>query len=115
MIEQVIVFAARHKREPSHIGEHGSVTILPIEPEQRARRFELIRCQISANGRKPLAQFFPIASVPAVPETTEPLIAVRLSNRCSCPDDFPTLAAPVARSADVIQPAKGWEQIIALG
>jgi hypothetical protein len=34
MIEQVIVFAARHQREPSHIGEHGPVAILPIAPQQ---------------------------------------------------------------------------------
>src|SRR6266436_4464897 len=36
MVEQVIVLAARHKRKASHIGEHRSIAILPIEPEQRA-------------------------------------------------------------------------------
>jgi hypothetical protein len=36
MIEQVIVFPAGHKREPSHIGEHGPIAILAIEPEQCA-------------------------------------------------------------------------------
>jgi hypothetical protein len=36
MIEQVIVFAARHKREASHIGEHGSIAILPIQPQKSA-------------------------------------------------------------------------------
>ena len=35
MSEQVIVFAARHKREPSHIGEHRPIAILPIKPDQR--------------------------------------------------------------------------------
>src|SRR5437764_3765849 len=31
MIEQVIVFAARHKRKRGHIGEHGPIAILPIK------------------------------------------------------------------------------------
>ena len=31
MIEQVVVFATGDKGEPSHIGEHGSVAILPVE------------------------------------------------------------------------------------
>ena len=108
MIEQVIVFATGHKRETSYIGEYGSVAILPVEPEQRARSFELISRQIPTNGRKSLVQFFPISPVPTIAETAEPLITMRLSNRCPCPDDFPTLAAPVARRAHVIQPAKKW-------
>ncbi len=31
MIEQVVVFAARHKRKRGHIGEHGPIAILPIK------------------------------------------------------------------------------------
>jgi hypothetical protein len=45
---------------------------LPIQPQERARSVELIRGEILANGRKPLAQFFPIAPVPSVSETAEP-------------------------------------------
>jgi len=54
------------------------VSILPIQAQERARSVELIRCEIVANGRKPLVQFFPIAPVPSVSETTEPLITMRL-------------------------------------
>jgi hypothetical protein len=78
MIKQVIVFAARHKREPSHIGEYGSIAILPIEPQQCAFLWELRGCQIPANGRERLAQFLSIAPVPPVPETAQPLITMRL-------------------------------------
>lgn len=78
MIEQVIVFAAGDKREASHIGEHSPIAILPIQPQQCVRSFQLIRCQLPANGRKPLAQFFPIAPVATVAETAEPLVAVCL-------------------------------------
>jgi hypothetical protein len=34
MIEQVIVFPARHKRERGHIGEHRPVAILPIQTRE---------------------------------------------------------------------------------
>ena len=36
MIEQIIVFATGHKREPSHIREHCPIPILSIEPQQGA-------------------------------------------------------------------------------
>jgi hypothetical protein len=55
MIKQVIVFATGHKREPSHIGEHRSIAVLPIEPEQCAFLWKLMSRQTPANGRKPLA------------------------------------------------------------
>lgn len=32
MIEQMIVFPAGHKREPSEIGEHDPIAIVPIQP-----------------------------------------------------------------------------------
>jgi len=75
----------------------------------------LIRRQIAANGRQPLAQFFPISPIPAVAETAEPLITVRLRYRCSRPYDFPTLAASVARRTDLIQSAKSGRQLVGLG
>ena len=115
MIEQVVVFATAHKRKPCHIGDHGPIAILPIQPQQRARSFELIRRQIPANGGERLAQFFPIPPVPSIPETAEPLITMRLRHCCPCPDNLPAFATSVARGADVTQPAKGWGKLISLG
>jgi hypothetical protein len=57
MIEQAIGFVAGHKREASHIGQHGSRAVLPIEPQQRAFWWEVVGCQIPANGGETLAQF----------------------------------------------------------
>src|SRR5258708_39734152 len=91
-----------HKREPSHIGEHRPIAILPIEAQQGAFLRKLVGSQIPANGGTRLAQFFPIAPVSAVAETTEPLRTVRLQHRGSCPDHFPAFATPVARRTDVI-------------
>ncbi len=90
MIEQIIVLATRHKREASHIGKHRPIPILAIEAEQRAFLWELMGSQIPANGRDPLAQFLPVASVPTVAETAEPLITVlywllRMSNPGNMP------------------------------
>ncbi len=40
---------------------------------------------------------------------------MRLRNGCPCSDDFPSLAAPVARSTDLIQSAKRGRQLVGLG
>jgi hypothetical protein len=57
MIEDGVLFAARHKGEASQIGEGGSSAILPIEPEQRICRWELVRGEIATNGPEALTQF----------------------------------------------------------
>ncbi len=114
MVKHAVLFAAGHKRETGYIGEHGSGAILAVEPQQRARRFELIRREIATNGCKSLAQFLPVASVPAVAKTAEPVIAVRLADDGPCPHHLPALASPVARGADVIQPATGRGKFISL-
>jgi hypothetical protein len=36
VVEDGVLFAARHKREPDQIGKHGTCSILAVEPEQRA-------------------------------------------------------------------------------
>src|SRR5579883_976554 len=73
-----------------------------------------MRCQIAANGRESLTQFFPVAPVPSVSEIAEPLRAMRLRYRGPRPDHFPALAAPVARGTYLIQPARGWGKVIRL-
>ena len=72
MIEHSIVFAARHKREPSHIGKHGSSAIVPIEPQKRAFLRKVVGSQIPTNGHKPLAQLLSISPVAPIPATSEP-------------------------------------------
>jgi hypothetical protein len=115
MIEQAIVFPTGHKRKTSEIGEYRPVAILSIEPQQRAFLWKVVGRQIPTNRGDPFAQFFPIAPVPSVPETAEPLITVCLRHRCACPDTLPAFATSVARSTHVIQPAKGWRQVVSLG
>jgi hypothetical protein len=102
MIEQAIFFAARHKREPSHSGKHGSRAILPIEPQKRAFLWKVVGSQIPTNGHKPFAQLLSISPVAPIPETAEPLITMRPSNRCACPDNLPAFASGVASSTDLI-------------
>ena len=102
MIEDGVFLATRHKGEGGQVNEHSSRPILPVKPEQRARRFELMRREIATDSCQPLAQFLPVASVPSVAETAEPLIAVRLTNGRAGAHNLPTLASSVARSADLI-------------
>jgi hypothetical protein len=102
MIEQAKVFPTGHKHEPSYIGEHGPVAVLPVEAQQRTFWWKVVGRQVPTNGGDPLAQFLAISPVPTVAKAAEPLITVRLRHRCPRPDHFPSLAAPVARSTHVI-------------
>ena len=73
MIEHRVVFAAGHKGETSHVGEHGPGAILSIEPEQGALLGELVCREIATDGREALAQFRSVATVAAVAKRAEPL------------------------------------------
>ena len=70
--------------------------------------------QIPANSGERFAQFLPIPPVPSIPETAEPLIAMRLRHRCPCSDHLSAFASSVARRTDVIQSAKGRRQGVSL-
>lgn len=80
MIQGGVLFAARHKREASQIGEYGSCPISAIEPEQHTLLRELTCLEIACDGKEPLTQFLPVAPVAFVPKTAEPLEAVRLTD-----------------------------------
>src|SRR6266702_4460461 len=112
---RAFLFPTGHKREACYIGEYGSGPILAVKPEQRARGFELIGGEIATNGRKPLAQFLSVPSVPSVANRAEPLVAVRLADRGPCANHLPALAASVARGAHIIQSAESWREIVGLG
>ncbi len=115
MIKRGVLLAASHKREIGQIGEDGPGAILSIEPEQGARLWKLVGREIPTNGRKRLSQFLPVLSIVAVSKTAEPVVTVGLTDDRARPYHLPTLAAPVARRTDLIQPAKGWRQVVALG
>ena len=72
MIEYRVFFAASHKGEPGQIREHGSCPILPIEPEQSALLWELVRREVTRDRRERLSQFLPISTVAAVAKRAEP-------------------------------------------
>ncbi len=72
MIEHRVLFAPGHEREASEIGEHGSRAILPVEPEQSALLWELVRREIPTDGGEALAQFRSVATVAAVAKRAEP-------------------------------------------
>ena len=74
-----------------------------------------MRREIATDGREALTQFLPVASVASIAKTAEPLKTVRLTDDGASPHDLPALAPPVARSTDVIQPAKGRGQGFCLG
>ena len=115
MIEHAVFFATGHKGKAGQIGEHRSGAVLAIKPQQGVFLWELICRQIATNGRERFPQFLSVSPVATVAKTAEPLIAVRLRNRCARPDDFPTFAPFVARGTDLIQSAEGLRQVSACG
>src|SRR5205085_2906170 len=97
MIEHGVVFAAGHKGETSHVGEHGPGAILSIEPEQSALLWQLVCREIATDGREALAQFRSVATVAAVAKRAEPLEAVGLADDGARPHHLASLAPGVAR------------------
>src|SRR5260370_19550732 len=66
-----------------------------------------MRCQIPANGRKPLTQFVPIAPIPTIAKRAEPVGAMGLSYDCAGAHALAALAPGVAWSTDLLQSPKG--------
>jgi hypothetical protein len=115
MIQHCILFAACHKGEASQIRQHSPSAILSIEPEQGVFPQELVRCEVARDGRETLTQFLPVAPVAPVAKRAEPLEAVGLADDRAGPHHLPTLAPPVARGTDLIQPATSRGQFFGLG
>src|SRR6266700_4722538 len=115
VIEDREVFAAGHEGEASEIGEHGPGPILSVEPQQRTRWWELIRREITTDGRKALTQFLPVATVAPVAKRAEPLEGVSLADDGAGSYHLPTLAPGVARGTDVLQLAQGCRHLFSLG
>src|SRR6516164_7590253 len=114
MIEHGVVFAAHYERKTSQIGQDGPGAILPIEPQQSVFLRELIGSEVATDGCQGLAQFFSVEPVAAVAKRTEPLVAVSLADHGARTNHFSPFAPGVARSTDVIQPAKGRWQFFCL-
>jgi hypothetical protein len=114
VIKHGVLLAAGHKGEASHIGEHRPSAILAVEPKERTSRGKVVCGEIACDRGKSLTQFRAVMPVASVAETAEPLIAMGLSNRRACTNNLPAFASSVARSAHVIQPAKGRRKLIGL-
>jgi hypothetical protein len=71
--------------------------------------------EVPCDRCKTLAQFHAIAPVASVPKTAEPLETMGLTDDRAGPHHLPAFAPGVARSTDLIQPAKGWRQVFGLG
>src|SRR5260221_4539273 len=115
MIEHGVFFAASHEGKTGQIAEHRPGAILAVEPEQAACLWELVRRKIATNGCQTLTQFHPVATIASVAKRAEPLEGVGLTDDGAGPHHLPALAPSVARSTDVIQPAKDWRQLLGLG
>jgi hypothetical protein len=72
MVEHRVLFATSHKREVCQIGEYGPGAILPIEPEQGADLWQLVRREVPTDGCQALAQFRSVATVASVAKRAEP-------------------------------------------
>jgi hypothetical protein len=103
VIEYRVLFAAGDKGEAGQIGEDGPRAILPVEPEQDTRLWDLVRREVARDRRECLAQFRSVASVASVAKTAEPLVAMGLRDNCARSDYLPALAPGVASSTHLVQ------------
>ncbi len=71
VIEYRVLFATGDKGEAGQIGEYGPSAILPVEPEQGTRLWDLVRREVARDRRKSLAQFRSVVSVASVAKTAE--------------------------------------------
>ncbi len=115
MIEHGVLFAARHEGKARRIGEHGPGAILSVESKQGACLWELVRREVTRDGREALTQLLPVATVAPVAKRAEPLETMGLTNDGAGAHHLSTLTPFVARSTDVIQPAKGRGECFCLG
>jgi hypothetical protein len=79
------------------ICQHSPGAIVAVESEQGALVRDLVRRQVTTNGRETLAQFRPVAPIAFVPNTAEPLEAMSLADDSPRPDHLPALASRVTR------------------
>ena len=108
MIEQGVVFATRDKGKAGQVREHGSGTILPVEPQQNVLLWEMACLEIVLNDPERPSQFLAVATVAPVAKTPEPLEGVSLTDDGTGAHHLSALAPGVASSTHLIQPAKGW-------
>ena len=108
VIEDGVLFPSCHESETSQVGEDRSGPILAIEPEQGPRLWDLMRGEVARDRRFALTQFLPVATVAPIAKRAEPVVIVSLADDRACPHHLSALAPSVARSTDLIQPAKDW-------
>jgi hypothetical protein len=114
MIKSAVLFAARHKCEAGQVREHRPGAVLAKDMEQGAFRQELVRREVARDGGERLAQLLSVPPVAAVAKRAEPLEAVGLTEDGARSYQLATLASRVAGRAHLIQPAKGWRQVVGL-
>ena len=115
MIEGAVLFATGHKREPGQIGKHGSGPILAVESEQGVFLEKLVCGEIPADDSEALSEFRAVPPIASVSKGAEPLETVSLADNRARPHDLSSHAPSVARSTDLIQPAKRRGEFFRLG
>src|SRR3989440_8218568 len=105
VVEHRVLFAAGHVGETSQVCQHGPGAILSVEPQQSTRLWELVRCEVTRDRCKSLAQLCAVATVASVAKRAEPLGTVGLTDDGASTHDLATLAPPVAGGTDILQPA----------
>ena len=101
--QEMIGFAAHHKRQPSEISEDGSRAILPVEAQQNTFFSVVMGLSVALYGRDCPTQFCSVFPIAGVSKCAEKLMRMRLQNRGTAPHDFPPLASGVAGSTQWTQ------------
>ena len=95
-LQDLIVTATHHKRQPSQIGKDGSCAVLPIEAKKGTRIGMLVRFEVALDRCHCPTQLCPVFTIPRISISAEPLMGMGLQDRSASSHDFPALAPGVA-------------------
>jgi hypothetical protein len=114
VVQHRVGFAPCDKAVSGQTGQDRARSVLPIQPQQGAFLRNVVRLEVLLDGLDRPTQFLMKMSVAWITETAEPLVTVGLPHGSARADDFPTLAAGVAWSTDVLQAPLWLRQVLPL-
>src|SRR5205807_688762 len=114
-LQDLIVTATHHKRQPSQIGKDGSCAVLPIEAKKGTRIGMLVRFEVALDRCHCPTQLCPVFTIPRISISAEPLMGMGLQDRSASSHDFPALAPGVAGGTQRTQAPLSSRPIWSLG
>ncbi len=114
MVEQMRGSATDHHGQAGlvHLGNDGSIPILPIQTDQSHGMWQVRGIQIRVNGATGRPQFLAGVCIACSGEGSYPLTRMHLEDRGPAPHSLSSLASQISWRADLIQSSSGRRQLL---